>query len=198
MVSRGLPATLFLFSQLCNYYLIRVANKFIHSYCIGPVSAECSIKMSLRQYRDANKESGSPLRIHLDRMEGELESDILALYKSKATCLRRPPKVRFEGEPAVGSGPVLEFFTLSMKLLEDGFSLNEGIVVLEGESDHKLPIANTMLRKTGMYETFGKMIGHSILHGGPGVFGRSPAVVHYWTVENIKKQSSNVFPRRCC
>lgn len=140
----------------------------------------------MAKVRKQNKETGPPLRIHLDRMEGELDSDILALYKNKNISLRRTPRVRFEGEPAVGSGPVSEFFTLSMKLLEEGFTLNEKVIVLEGEADHKVPIANTMLRKTGIYETFGKMIGHSILHGGPGIYGLSAAVVHYWTVENDK------------
>lgn len=141
----------------------------------------------MAKFRQQNRESGPPLRIHLDRMEGELDSDILALYKSKDISLRRTPRVRFEGEPAVGSGPVSEFFTLSMKLLEEGFSLNEKITVLEGEDDHKVPIANTMLRKAGIYETFGKMIGHSILHGGPGIYGLSAAVIHYWTVDNTKE-----------
>ena len=134
-----------------------------------------------------NKEEGPPVKIHLDRMEGELDSDILALYKSKTISLRRKPKVRFEGEPAVGSGPVSEFFTLSMRFLEEGFSINEKVTVLEGEADHKVPVANTMLRKTGMYEMFGKMIGHSILHGGPGIYGLSPAVVHYLAVDNVKE-----------
>ena len=148
----------------------------------------CStVRESLAKFRKQNKETGPPLRIHLDRMEGQLDSDILALYKNKDISLRRTPRVRFEGEPAVGSGPVSEFFTLSMKLLEEGFSLNEKVIVLEGEADHKVPIANTMLRKTGIYETFGKRIGHSILHGGPGVYGLSAAVIHYWAFQNDKE-----------
>ena len=31
------------------------------------------------------------------------------------------------------------------------------------------------------------MIGHSILHGGPGIYGLSPAVVHYLAVDNLKE-----------
>ena len=74
-----------------------------------------------------------------------------------------------------------------MRFLEEGFSINEKVTVLEGEADHKVPVANTMLRKTGIYETFRKMIGHSILHGVPGIYGLSPAVVHYLAVDNVKE-----------
>ncbi|CAB4016319.1 Hypothetical predicted protein, partial [Paramuricea clavata] len=101
-------------------------------------SVACStIRESLAKFRQQNKESGPPLRIHLDRMEGEQYSDILALYKSKDISLKRTLRVRFDGGPAVGPGPVSEFFTLSMKLIEEGFSLNEKIMVLEREDDHK-------------------------------------------------------------
>lgn len=31
----------------------------------------------------------------------------------------------------------------------------------------------------------GKMIAHSALHGGPGIHDISPAVVHYWSVEDV-------------
>jgi hypothetical protein len=61
------------------------------------------------------------------------------------------------GNQLLGQG-LSEFFTLSMKLPKEGFSLNEKIIVLEGEDNHKVPIASTMLRKAGIYETLGEMI----------------------------------------
>ncbi len=32
----------------------------------------------------------------------------------------------------------------------------------------------------GAYTCIGKIVGHSILHSGPGLVGMSPAAKHYW------------------
>ena len=50
----------------------------------------------------------------------------------------------------------------------------------EGEEDHKVPIHNHVLRCTGAFRSIGRIIGHSILHQGPFIYGLSPAVVQYW------------------
>ncbi len=36
------------------------------------------------------------------------------------------------------------------------------------------------LRCTGAFRAIGRIIGHSILHEGPVIYGLSPAVVQYW------------------
>ncbi len=54
----------------------------------------------------------------------------------------------------------------------------------KGEKDHLLPIHDQSLRLTGTFKALGRMLGHSILHGGPGLHGLSPAAVHYLTTEN--------------
>ena len=64
----------------------------------------------LKNYRKAVKAGAPPLRIYLSRMTDDLETDILQLYKGKDINLTAEPKVRFEGEAGVGSGPVREFF----------------------------------------------------------------------------------------
>ncbi len=120
-------------------------------------------------------------------MEGvaELRRDILGIYKNKKTKLRVKPKIRFEEEGAVGSGPVREFLSNAVKTIEQGIPSKsfKPLLFLEGEKDHLLPIHDQSLRLTGTFKALGRMLGHSILHGGPGLHGLSPAAVHYLTTE---------------
>ena len=54
------------------------------------------------------------------------------------------------------------------------------VVYFEREADHLLPVHNQMLQQMGAFVCIGKIIGHSILHGGPGLFGISSAAKHFW------------------
>ena len=62
-----------------------------------------------------------------------------------------------------------------IKIIDEGIhsSCGKPVVFLEGEADHRLPIHDQALRLTGAFKALGKMIGHSILHGGPGLHGLS-------------------------
>ena len=125
----------------------------------------------------------------MENYRNQIEADILLLYKGKEFNLIASPKVRFEGEAGVGSGPVREFFSLSMQLLEEGiqshFGMENCVLIFEGQDDHKVPRQQPLLRQTGLFVAAGRMIGHSTLHGGPGLHGLSPAIIHYWTVEDF-------------
>ena len=48
--------------------------------------------------------------------------------------------------------------------------------LLEGQKDHKV-----LLKQCGIFRAMEKMIGHSLLNGGPAVYGTSPAIFNYWT-----------------
>ena len=67
-------------------------------------------------------EENTTQRLCISRMDGvsEMRRDILGIYKNPKTKLRVPPKVRFEDEGAVGSGPVREFLSNAMKVIEEG------------------------------------------------------------------------------
>ena len=90
--------------------------------------------------------------------------------------------MRFEGEQGVGLGPVREFFVCALKIPQDGIQ-GEGRPVLffEGECDHLLPVHNQIVQQMGIFTCIGRIIGHSILHGGPGLHGLSPVAKHYWS-----------------
>ena len=146
---------------------------------------------ALEAFQEANIQKNKPKeRLSVSRLEGseELKRDILGLYKDHRKNIRAPLQVRFEGKEGVGTGPIREFFVCAMKILQEGIH-GDGrpIVYFEGESDHLLPIHNQLLQQMGVYTCIGKMIGHSILHGGPGLYGILQVAKHYWTHDDLQK-----------
>ena len=70
------------------------------------------------------------------------------------------------------------------KTVEEGIQSSgsgKPLLFFEGKSDHPLPIHGQSLRLTGSFKAVGRIIGHYILHGGPGIHGLSPAANDYWT-----------------
>ena len=77
---------------------------------------------ALEAFQEANRQDDKPReRFFVNRLEGseELKKDILSLYKDPRKNLRAAPRVRFEGEEAVGAGPVREFFHCALKIIEE-------------------------------------------------------------------------------
>lgn len=140
---------------------------------------------ALKQFQMDIVEEDKPVqRISVCRMEGtaELRKDIIGVYKNSKTSLRAIPRVRFEEEDGVGSGPVREFLMNAVKIVEEGIpSSGKHLLFLEGERDHRVPVHDQSLRLTGAFKALGRIIGHSILHGGPGVYGLSPAIKSYFS-----------------
>lgn len=118
------------------------------------------------------------------RVDGisELRTDIMGIYKKPDLKLTANPKVRFEEEDAVGSGPIREFLVSAITVIAEGIPSLSGrskpIIFFEGEKDHLIPIHDRTLRLSGAFKAAGRIIGHSILHGGPGLHGISPAIKH--------------------
>lgn len=51
-------------------------------------------------------------------------------------------------------------------------------IFFTGESDHQVPSTSRALIDSGLFMVVGKMVGHSILHGGPGLCGVSRSLLH--------------------
>lgn len=140
---------------------------------------------ALVHYRNKHCDSNKPSQLfRLSRLDGEkdLRREIFGLYKNPKTVLRATPRVRFDEEDAVGDGPVREFLTQAIKVAEEGFpssGAGKPIAFFEGEPDHRIPVHDSALRLTGSFKAVGRIIGHSVLHGGPGLTGLSPAIKHY-------------------
>jgi len=83
--------------------------------------------------------------------------------------------VTFNGEPGVDTGGIRrEYFTLLLKHINDDTSL------VEGSYGHKLPVQSVNKLISGEYELVGKIIGASILQGGPSPTFFAQSVLEYW------------------
>lgn len=146
---------------------------------------------ALEYFQKVNIKKNEPReRFVVSRMEGneELKSDLLSLYKDPRKNLRALPKVCFEGEQGLGVGPVREFFVYALEIPQEGIQ-GEGrpMLFFEGECDHLLPVHNQIVQQMGAFTCIGRIIGQSILHGGPGLHGLSPVAkhCHYWSHDDL-------------
>lgn len=148
-----------------------------------------SPKAALELFRKENIFKDKPRqRIYISRLDGieQLKKDVFGIYKNPKTNLRVELVVRFEEENAVGSGPVREYLSIVTNILDEGMysSGSKTLLFFEGQVDHRLPVHNQSLRATGTFKALGKMLGHSLLHGGPGLYGMSQAIKCYMTLYN--------------
>ncbi len=158
----------------------------------GVVDDVTTPQAAWKLFRKENLKEDAPLqRVFISRMDGvdELRREIMGVYKNPNTNLSAGLKVRFEEEDAVGCGPVREFLSIGVKIIEDGISSSgsKRVLFFEGEMDHRLPVHNQSLRSTGTFKALGRMLGHSILHGGPGLNGVSEAMKSYIASDNDRR-----------
>ena len=58
------------------------------------------------------------------------------------------------------------------------YSGNGDVTILfEGQQDHLVPCASQLLLDSDLFLMAGRILGHSVLHGGPVLVGLCPAVV---------------------
>ena len=143
------------------------------------------------QYKQETlNEYGPPLRVYVNRMKDEFTADVLSIYRKANPCFCSTLRVKFENERAVGEGPIREFFSIVMGFIQNGLYLDDpGQLTLffEGQIYHKIPVPNVLLCNSGMYISVGRMLAHSFLHGGPPLYGLSPAVLEFWTHESVSE-----------
>lgn len=130
------------------------------------------------------------------RIDGvsELRREIIGVYKKPGLNLKANIKVRFEEEEAVGSGPVREYVVNAIKVVDEGIPTPNGkpLIFFEGEQDHRLPIHDQSLRLMGTFKAVGRVIGHSVLHGGPGLPGLSPAIKHFLSTDEESQEPPSI------
>lgn len=62
--------------------------------------------------------------------------------------------------------------------------------LFDGEADHLVPSASTILVESDLFTMAGRLIGHSCLHGGPTLSGLSPAFICFLTGGSQEEISS--------
>ncbi|XP_074630592.1 uncharacterized protein LOC141889264 isoform X2 [Acropora palmata] len=131
--------------------------------------------IALQQYRNQMIDGGLRHYININRNSQTLFRDIVGIYKRARDDLRNKPDVTFVGEEGVDAGgPTLESLWLALSQMRQG---DGGKVSLfEGSSGHLLPVHCTSYLDSGLFYIFGKVVAHSILHGGTGFPGLSPAM----------------------
>ena len=88
----------------------------------------------------------------------------------------------------MGSGPIREFLLSSIKLVKDGIEKEaKPLLFFEGDENHKIPVHNQALQCTGAFQAIGRIIGNSLLRGGPVLYGLSRTIMGYWVLTvNVK------------
>ncbi|KAG7257295.1 hypothetical protein CRUP_008542 [Coryphaenoides rupestris] len=148
---------------------------------------EADIKTAVDMYRhqllhDAEMEQDLVIKLDMGQSPEDRERVILQFYKQPNVNWARPVRVVLIGDAAVGDGVKRFFFTQTMAKLQCGFELSiDGpgkTIFFTGESDHQVPSTSRALIDSGLFMVVGKMVGHSILHGGPGLCGVSRSLLH--------------------
>ena len=123
--------------------------------------------------------------ISVNRMQISLLMQLMRIYKDPRLDLTKPLKVNFVGEhEADVGGPTKEYFQEAISILSKVDTLYN-IQLFDGQEGHLLPLYGVDAISSGCFEMAGKLIAHSVLHGGPGMAGLSPVVIKYLVTGSI-------------
>ena len=117
--------------------------------------------------------------INIDRMSKSMLNQLMRIYKNPELSIRKVPDISFTGETAADvGGPTREFFYVAIDSL---LKVDErsGIQLFFGVLGHMLPLCSLDALSGGCFLMAGKLLAHSILHGGSGLVGLAPSVVKY-------------------
>ena len=117
--------------------------------------------------------------INIDQMSKSMLNQLMHIYKNPELSIRKVPDISFTGETAADvGGPTREFFYLAIDSL---LKVDErsGIQLFFGVLGHMLPLCSLDALSGGCFLMAGKLLAHSILHGGSGLVGLAPSVVKY-------------------
>ena len=85
----------------------------------SPLSIESGSKDPVSKYRERFlRLDEPPLRVHINRLQEEFASDVFTIYKKSNPGFYSNVRVKFENERGVGDGPVREFFSLLMGMVQ--------------------------------------------------------------------------------
>ena len=122
----------------------------------------------IQQFRAEKIIQGTQM-INIDRMSKSMLNQLMRIYKNPGLSIKKVPDVCFTGETR-------EFFHVAIDSL---IKVDErtGIQLFFGVCGHMLPLCSLDVLSGGCFLMAGKLLAHSILHGGSGLFGLAPTVV---------------------
>ena len=110
--------------------------------------------------------------------------------------LKAVPNVVFQGNciSELGSdagGPSREFFFLALTSCTQEMQ-SGGSMLFTGTANHLVPVHDWDLLEDGNFILVGKMIGHSLIHGGTGFVGMSRGIVKYIETESVDVAAASI------
>ena len=89
---------------------------------ISGFNGTASTETALKLFQTQNVQDGTKERISVCRIDGvtELRREIMNVYKNPKVNLKLAPRIRFEEEEGVGSGPVREYFVECIRVVDEG------------------------------------------------------------------------------
>ncbi|XP_032435724.1 uncharacterized protein LOC116730529 isoform X4 [Xiphophorus hellerii] len=147
-----------------------------------------AVELFVRQLKQVGVNQRT-LVLTLDAMDTDEERDmsLISFYKHKREIIQwaAPFHCRIQGDAAVGRGVTRHIISSAISKLKQGFKMNFGnaavTAMFEGETDHLVPTTSAVLAESELFVMAGRLIGHSLINGGPTLSGISLAVVHALT-----------------
>ena len=186
--------------NIAKTYLIQVSITFFpdhssadddfHPEDLPLLSARNSL-LALRSYQQQTVETATQ-SIQIDRQSPHFLRDVIRIYKRHGFNPKFTPDIEFNNEIGIdGGGLTKEYFHLVLAKLRDG-DPSIGISLFEGAADHIVPIHCCSSLDSGLFHSFGKILAHSILHGGMGFVGMAPAVAKYISTKSMDQAATLV------
>ena len=127
------------------------------------------------------------MEIRVNRGKSDFLNDVLWFYKDTSNDLSATPDITFINESAIDfGGPRKEFLAWAIEVLCDA---RKGMGLFEGEADHLVLIHNVDALEYGFFTIAGKVIAHSLAHGGPLFSEMAPCTVKYLTTVHVQAAS---------
>jgi hypothetical protein len=161
-----------------------------------PIASAKNSILALSSYQQQMVETTTQV-IHIDRQSPNFLRDVIKIYKRPGFNLKSTPDIEFNSERGIdGGGLTREFFHLALTKIRTG-DPNIGITLFEGATDHIVPIHCSSSLDSGLFHLFGKVLAHSILHGGMGFVGMgcvgmAPAVAKFIATRSIDEAATLV------
>ncbi|XP_049335358.1 uncharacterized protein LOC111196174 isoform X3 [Astyanax mexicanus] len=152
-----------------------------------------AVQLFLEQLKQEGASQPS-LLLSLDATDDDEQRDcsLIKFYKSdyEKSQWKAPFRCSIKGDAAIGAGVTRHVLSSAIARLKHGFKLNLGnaaeTLLFEGEPDHLVPAASTVLLESDLFRMAGRILGHSVINGGPTLSGLSRAVVSALT--NCQKE----------
>ncbi|XP_078370231.1 uncharacterized protein LOC144653970 [Oculina patagonica] len=160
-----------------------VSDEFETPETIQPLSAT----EALRKYR-SQSERGTQF-IDFNRMQMSSLRQLMRIYKQPDLNLKKHLDVSFSGECGADmhmGGPSKEFFHVSLASLKKVDPVYN-FQLFTGEKGHLVPVYGADLLSSGCFQMAGKLLAHSILHGGDALVGLAPPIKEYMVSGSVEE-----------